>query len=450
MGSESNESSPAEFASEYVTEKYRERISSELGKISSAELFSVDTQEQRIADDLILKFVGALSKFSDWEEFNRGIRILQCAIHKFGFGVAISEMSLFEEYCSRFSRIDYDEFKGVLDKMRSKSSDSVFRFHLNGLYLTDISFFVYDQYQRLKAEILSSKKSGDNENISRLFMFFRNFIINNADGIETDWLFNARYLLDAVLHDLSSRGESFLYSDTFYEQLNKLHDLIDQIIEYERHSGQGHLYSIQTITEVQQSLQNAIYSILSLSGERLRGIFSSPDVVLRRNPFPEVEKKVIELLDSTPIEELFFEDPISAWPVQLLMGVGRRTLESNILALVSESPREYIRDLPIEAPSSMGEMELTERLVKNEEFSRVLDELERLAQENMEGLDYDLVKDRNPVVFLSRLASFYQLFGQGRVDLEFDVKEITDPENFVDCFTARKYSAYISDVGDKK
>jgi len=388
MGSESNESSPAGFVSEYVTEKYRERISSELGKISSAELFSVDTQDQRVADDLILKFVGALSKFSSWEEFNRGIRILQCAIQKFGFDVAISEMVLYEEFCSRFSRIEYDEFKSVLDKMRSRSSVSLFRIHLNGLYLTDISFFVYEYYQRMKAEILSSMKTGDNKNISRLFMFFRNYIINNADGIETDWLFGARYLLDAVLRDFSSRGESFLYSDNFYAQLNKLHDLIDQIIDFERNSGQGHLYSIQTYTEIQQRLQEAIHSILSFSGARLKGIFSSPDVILRRNPFPEVEKKVIECLDGNIIEDLFFKDPGSAWPVQLLMGFGRKTLESNILALVSESPRGYIRDLPTEEPSAMGEMELSERLAKNEEFSRVMDELERVAIENVEGLDY--------------------------------------------------------------
>lgn len=159
MGSESNESSPVSFASDYVTEKYRERISSELGEISSAEVFSVETQDQRIADDLILNFVRVLSEFSDWEEFNRGIRILQCAIHKFGPDAAISEMVLYEEYCSRFSRIEYDDFKAVLDKMKSRSSVSLFRIYLNGLYLTDISFFVYEYYQRKIRQISAKSDS---------------------------------------------------------------------------------------------------------------------------------------------------------------------------------------------------------------------------------------------------------------------------------------------------
>jgi len=61
-----------------------------------------------------------------------------------------------------------------------------------------------------------------------------------------------------------------------------------------------------------------------------------------------------------------------------------------------------------------------------------------------------LVKNRDPAVFFSRLASFYQLVGHGRLDLDFEVKVIDDLENFVESFTARKYSALITGDGDEK
>ncbi|OLS14846.1 MAG: hypothetical protein RBG13Loki_1528 [Promethearchaeota archaeon CR_4] len=440
---EKNDEKKDSLASDYVTDKYRQDISPEIGKISKEEIFSAATNDQRVADTLILNFAQALSKFSSWEDINIGIQVLQVALHEFGLNQVISELQLFEHYCASFAPIGLEEFKKILDKMKSKTSIAVFRIHFNGLFLTDTGFFVYENYQRMKAELLSAKKAGTNEKISRLFLFFRNYILNSSDGIETDWLFSANYLLEQAITSISEGGEELIYSDKFYPQLTKIHDLIDKILVFERDNLDSNIYSIQAYAELQTELTKTIRAMLTHSGTRLGEVFKSPDIILKRTPFPTMERTFIDLMDSGIWEDLFLRNPTCAWPTQLLMGFNSNTLEKNILALVSEAPKDHINDLPTEPPNGMEECDISEAMVKEDEYNQIQVELETLVNQNQQGLDYELVKNKNPVKFFSNLASFYQLVGEGRVNLDPTPQVKSDEDNSIRHFTARIYSAII-------
>ncbi len=432
---------PESLASEYLTEKYRQEISPEIGKITKDEIFSASSYDQRVADTLILNFAQSLYKFASWEELNVGIQILQVAMHEFGYNQVISEIQLYEHYCARFPQIDLEEFKKILGKMKAKTSIALFRIHLNGLYLTDTGFFVFENYQRMKAEMLSAKKAGNNEKLSKLFLFFRNYILNRADGIETDWLFNAKYLLEQAIKSISEGGEDLIFSDKFYPQLRKIHDLIDKIIVFEKDTSDSNQYSIQAIAEIQTELDNTIRAMLAHSGTRIDSVFKSPDVLMKRSPFPAMERIFITSMDDEKWDEIFLIDPVCAWPIQLLMGFNSNTLEKNILALVSDAPKDHISDLPTELPDGMGECDISEIMVKDEAYNQILVDLETLVNQNQQGLDYELVKDKNPVKFFSKLASFYQLVGDKRVDLDPQPQPTLDIINSIRFFTARNYTA---------
>jgi hypothetical protein len=158
-----------------------------------------------------------------------------------------------------------------------------------------------------------------------------------------------------------------------------------------------------------------------------------------------MEKVFLELMDDGTCDDFFIQDPICAWPIQLLMGFNANTLEKNVLALVAESLQEYISDLPIEPPDNMEIADLAESMVKDEEYNQIKNALEECVCQTGEGMDYELVKNKNPVKFLSDLASFYQLVGDGRVDLDPDIYPINDKEYSIQLFTARRYASIIQE-----
>ncbi|MEX2683831.1 MAG: hypothetical protein Q6373_019825 [Candidatus Sigynarchaeota archaeon] len=411
--------------------------------VSFEEIMSCNADETRAADKLVLLFGKYLSQYPDQQAMNEAMQVLYVASELVAKEGVISKHNIYQAFCSKHGTVEWETFLALIDPMTGVSSFAPLKKSGDELKFTSLGRVLLHNYQKLKAEMVAMQKYGALQDLFCMIDDIRSFWNYGQYGMDIEVIFslinNLRNLIDAMKEE----GDAILKDPTVDAKIQKIHDLIDQIMEiHETECKAPSELTIQQKVKLTQYLVEAIKELASISGRKFRTrLIVSRDAVLE-SPFPRLESAIIKEWDSKDWAELFYSCPTSCQPTQLSLKVSDFLLKKALQSFLKQKQEIMYGELPPEPSEEISRISMDQLLVKEKEMQTLKEKMHEKAMGTDSKVDYDVAKAREPYHFLDNLLMFYELAREKKIHVETEkpIRDITDKEHLIGHFTARSFT----------
>lgn len=423
---------------------YSENVLNELAKlipeITFDEIMNSENYDQKTSDRYIFNFACSLGSLDNDEELNVAMKIVSI-LEMFGYeDNNWSVERIYQKYFGLYGEYEFNRFKEIIKKIIGVSNFSLIQRSYNGLSLSQFGSFVFDYYRKLKAELLVIQKNKELRDLYQFLMSFRSYLNYNGLNMDVNPIYMQARLLKKAIESIKEKGDSIYEDEQFGDKINAVHKLIDDLLDLQQTIMQDSIFNIQDHMKIISQLISSIGDIITLITRKTNLIFDGGLISSSFNPYPIIERYILENWEEIPWENLFLKSEENATPTQILLSFSDVIIEDSIRSyLLSKPLEEEISDLPDKPFHEIQEISKEEMKVRQEEYQRTKDEvLELISTQNFE-FDYYVFRDMDISKFFKKMIGFYTLCFEGRVHSDDKITLINDIENQVKVFTGRPY-----------
>ena len=436
--------------SRLFSEKILQELSEILPNVSFSEIMGYEDMDQKAADRYIYQIGLSFSQLANPEEMNIAMQIMSVIESNSLINTGFTPETLFQKFSKEFQVESFESFKIILKKIIGSSSFSLLQDTYQGILLTQFGSFVFEYYRKLKAEMLVLQKSKDFKEFFSFLMGFRTLMVYDNFDLDVNPIFAQIRSLRKALQNLKEKGDLIFLDEDFKDKLKTIHDLIDELLHIQQSFMQDHTYNIQDHMALLGALFHSIKEILFLRSRKIDLSFNDSLLVSFENPIPIIERFIIENWDKIEWDEFFYSNEECAHPSQFLLSFNEDFIEDVIRYYLLSKPIEQISDLPEEGPVDITFVDEEELIIREHEIKTLKAQIWEAINANEYEMDYEVFKNKDFPLFSKKMMAFYSLAFDKKTHLEEDIIKISDPQNFINSFTARKYKIINKEIFSEK
>lgn len=436
--------------SRLFSEKILQELSEILPNVSFSEIMGYEDMDQKAADRYIYQIGLIFSQLANPEEMNIAMQIMSVIESNSLINTGFTPETLFQKFSKEFQVESFESFKIILKKIIGSSSFSLLQDTYQGILLTQFGSFVFEYYRKLKAEMLVLQKSKDFKEFFSFLMGFRTLMVYDNFDLDVNPIFAQIRSLRKALQNLKEKGDLIFLDEDFKDKLNTIHDLIDELLHIQQSFMQDHTYNIQDHMALLGALFHSIKEILFLRSRKIDLSFNDSLLISFENPIPIIERFIIENWDKIEWDEFFYSNEECAHPSQFLLSFNEDFIEDVIRYYLLSKPIEQISDLPEEGPVDITFVDEEELIIREHEIKTLKAQIWEAINANEYEMDYEVFKNKDFPLFSKKMMAFYSLAFDKKTHLEEDIIKISDPQNFINSFTARKYKIINKEIFSEK
>jgi len=425
----------------FLSKETQESLRKLIPNISISEVMSCESQESKAADKMLLSFGRSLGKFSSQEDLNTAMKILLQIGMKRSLEGEQSKFSIYESYCKDVESISWEKFEDLLSKLTGKSMLSPINNIGDILKLTSMGKFLLHTYQKLKLETIAMKRYGVFEDLFVMVEMIRSFISFEQYGLEINWIYGLLNGLKDFVENLKRDRNAILEDPEIDIKVKEIHKLIDQILEFQQKDELGDSsLTIQHHVQITTNIFDAVLQLLNLASAKYDFKLAKSQGGLSETPFLKLQDYIISNFEEEDWQTLFFNCNTCGVPVQYPMRINKYYIKRalvNVLRKVEDTEYEALPEVP---SSIIEEKSFIENMIEKSDLIPLKEELLEKAITLHPEKDYQVVKHKNPRIFLENLLMFYTLSFENKIDIESIVHLIQDSERHIENFTARNYN----------